>query len=99
MNPSNNRRLAAALERTEVYYAAHPRSPSAVRRPALSYRAGTWVALLGSGIQDGIAGFGHNVESALRAFDIQYLNALRPPEAQLIPALRAPVRGSFKRAA
>lgn len=99
MKLQNNRRLEAALERAELYYRAHPRSPSAVRRPTISLRGVTWVALLGKSVEDGIAGFGPNIETALRAFDVQYLNALRPPEAQLIPALRAPVRGSFKRAA
>src|SRR5262245_9932676 len=29
------------------YCAAHPSSPSAVRRPALSIRSGLWIALLG----------------------------------------------------
>jgi hypothetical protein len=69
----------AALERAEVYYAEHPGSPSAVRRPKLSVRSGTWIALLGRSVQGGIAGFGPTVERALRAFDAQYLNALRPP--------------------
>jgi hypothetical protein len=69
----------AALERAEVYYAEHPGSPSAVRRPQLSIRSGTWIALLGRSMQDGIAGLGPTVERALRAFDVQYLNALRPP--------------------
>ena len=69
----------AALEQAEVYYAEHPGSPSAVRRPRLSARSGTWIALLGRSIQEGIAGFGPTVERALRAFDAQYLNALRPP--------------------
>jgi hypothetical protein len=69
----------AALERAEMYYAEHPRSPSAVRRPKLSVRSGTWIALLGRSIHDGIAGFGPTVERALRAFDAQYLNTLRPP--------------------
>jgi hypothetical protein len=99
MTPKNNLRLEAALERAEIYYRAHPRSPSAVRRPTISLRGVTWVALLGESVAEGIAGLGPNIETALRAFDVQYLNALRPPEAQLIPALRAPVRGSFQRAA
>ena len=69
----------SALERAEVYYAEHPGSPSAVRRPELSVRSGTWIALLGRSMQDGIAGFGPTVERALRAFDVQYRNVLRPP--------------------
>jgi len=73
---------AAALERSELYYMAHPGSPSAVRRPTLSFRAGTWVALLGPNVQEGIAGLGSSIEAALRSFDAQYLNSLRPPDAQ-----------------
>jgi len=69
----------AALQRAEDYYAEHPRSPSAVRRPKLSVRSGTWIALLGRSMQEGIVGFGPTVERALRAFDTQYLNLLRPP--------------------
>src|SRR5256885_15818882 len=71
--------LAAACERAELYFAACPGSPAAVRRPNLFRRSGTWVALLGPNVRDGIAGFGLTVESALRAFDAQYLAALRPP--------------------
>jgi len=69
----------AAIERTRVYFAAHPRSPSAVRRPKLSLRSGTWMAILGPNIEEGIVGTGTTVEGALRAFDRQYLAALRPP--------------------
>jgi hypothetical protein len=69
----------AANERAELYFAAHPGSPAAVRRPKLSIRSGTWVALLGRGIEDGIVGVGSTVETAFRAFDAQYLAALRPP--------------------
>src|SRR5436189_3813601 len=67
-----------ARERAELYYLAHPDSPSAVRRPRLSRRSRTWIALLGDDIPDGIAGFGATVESALGAFDRQYFAALRP---------------------
>ena len=76
-------RAVAALERAELYYAAHPGSPSAVRRPALSVRSGTWIALLGRNIEDGIVGFGSTVEAALRAFDAQYLAALRPAKEKI----------------
>ena len=69
----------AAKERAELYFAAHPGSPAAVRRPKLSIRSGRWVALLGRGIEDGIVGVGSTVETAFRAFDAQYLAALRPP--------------------
>jgi hypothetical protein len=69
----------AARERAELYFAAHPRGPAAVRRPELSIRSGTWIALLGRSIEDGIVGLGSTVEAALRAFDAQYQAALRPP--------------------
>ena len=74
--------LAAAMERAELYFAAHPGSPSAVRRPALIPRAGTWVAMLGKSVQESIVGLGTTVEGALRAFDSQYLAAIRPPPSR-----------------
>jgi hypothetical protein len=79
MTTKDMEQAAAARERMELYCIAHPRTPSAVRRPRLSYRSGTWVALLGSSVQDGITGFGPTVEAALRAFDARYLDSLRPP--------------------
>jgi hypothetical protein len=81
-------RATMAAEKAELYYIAHPTSHSAVRRPRLSVRSGTWIALLGQNVQEGICGFGGTVEGALRAFDAQYL-----------AALRAPVEASFHRAA
>ena len=69
----------AAIEQARTYCAAHSRSPSAVRRPNLSLRSGTWIAILGPNIREGIVGIGTTVEAALRAFDSQYLAALRPP--------------------
>jgi hypothetical protein len=90
---------AAALERAELYFMAHPGSPSAIRRPSLSFRAGTWIALLGHDVRDGIAGFGSTVEAALRAFDTQYLNALRGPNAQLVASLSVRGPPTFHRAA
>jgi hypothetical protein len=69
--------LFGALARAELYYAAHPGSPSAARRPRLSVKSGMWVAALDN-LSDGISGLGPTVESALRAFDRQYLDALRP---------------------
>jgi len=69
----------AALERMELYCAAHPGSPSAARRPQLLYRGQLWVALLGPSVEQGIVGIGQTVEAALRAFDAQYLAGLRPP--------------------
>jgi hypothetical protein len=68
----------AANERAELYFAAHPGSPAAVCRPELSIRSGTWVALLGRGMEDAIVGVGSTAETAFRAFDAQYLTALRP---------------------
>jgi hypothetical protein len=65
------------LARAEMYYAEHPGSPSAMCRPKLSVRSGTWIALLGQSIPDGITGFGSTVERALHAFDVQYLDTLR----------------------
>ena len=60
------------------YCAEHPRSPAALRRPQLSVRGRTVIALLGVTIEGGIAGFGDNVGAALRAFDAQYQRMLRP---------------------
>jgi hypothetical protein len=71
-----------ALERMESYCAAHPDSPSAVRRPSLSIRRGLWIALLGPSVEEGIVGLGYSVEAALRAFDTQYKVGLRPPSAE-----------------
>jgi len=68
------------MQRAALYFAAHPGSPSAVRRPRLSVRRGKWVALLGRNVKEGIAGVGSSVETALRAFDAQYLAFLRPPK-------------------
>jgi hypothetical protein len=69
----------AANEQAELYFAAHPGSPSAVRRPKLSIRSGTWVALLGRTTEDGIVGVGLTAETAFRAFDAQYLGAQTQP--------------------
>jgi len=77
-------RSLAALQRMELYYMAHPGSPSAVRRPQLSRRGKVWRAVLGSSVRDGIAGFGLTVETALNDFDTQYLRALRPPQVRAI---------------
>lgn len=73
-----SRRVRAAQE-MEDYCALHPRNPAAVRRPQLSIRRGTWVALLGPSIKEGIVGLGSDVPAALKAFDRNYLAALRPP--------------------
>ena len=70
-----------AFDGAEQYFADHPRSPSAVRRPKVSKQGVTFIVLLGSDLQHGIVGLGNTVENALRAFDSQYLSTLRPPEA------------------
>src|SRR5437588_11613675 len=73
----------AAMERMELYCAAHPGSPSAARRPRLFLRTHLWIALLGPSVEEGIVGIGPTVEAALRAFDAQYLAGLRPPAQAL----------------
>ena len=68
-----------AIEGAEVYFAAHPGSPSAVRRPKLRVRSGTWFVPLGRTLGKPIVWVGMTVEAAFRSFDAQYLAALRPP--------------------
>jgi hypothetical protein len=70
---------AAAVEEMELYCAARPGSPSAVRRPQLFVRGDLWIALLGPSLEDGIVGIGPTVAEALRAFDAQYSIGSRPP--------------------
>jgi len=72
-------RTLAAMREMESYCVSHPRSPAAVRRPRLSIRGRTFVALLGPAIEEGIAGFGDSVQAALCAFDAQYSRSLTPP--------------------
>jgi hypothetical protein len=72
-------RALTAIAEMELYFAVHPRSPSAGCRPSLSVRSGLWIALLGPSVEEGIVGIGPTVEAALRAFDAQYLVRLRPP--------------------
>jgi hypothetical protein len=69
-------RTLAAMQEMERYCAAHPRSPVVTRRPRLSIRGRTFVALLGPAIEEGIAGFGDTVQAALRAFDAHNTRAL-----------------------
>jgi hypothetical protein len=70
---------ATAIEQMKHYCAAHPGSPSAVRRPQLFFRGDLWIAQLGPSVEEGIVGIGPTVAAALRAFDAQYLADLRPP--------------------
>ena len=72
-----------AMERMDLYCAAHPGSPSAARRPQLFLRSRLWIALLGPSVEEGIVGIGATIEAALRAFDAQYLAGLRPPAEAL----------------
>ncbi len=74
-DPSLTAEVELELQR---YYEAHPRTPSALRRPRLMRRGCTWIALLGSTLEDGIAGMGNTVASALRAFDARYRGSLKP---------------------
>lgn len=69
---------AAALE-AQRYCEEHPGGPAATHRPKVMRRGGTFVALLGSTLEDGIVGMGDSVAAALSAFDAQYLNRLQPP--------------------
>jgi len=85
-------RTQAAIEEMESYFAEHPGSPSAVRRPLLSLRGKIWVALLGRNLREGIAGFGPTVDAALNDFDAQYLRALRPPEVAVENEMRSAPR-------
>ena len=68
--------LLMAMHEMERYCSAHPNSPAAIHHPQLSIRGRTFVALLGPGIEKGIAGFGDTVQAALRAFDLQYSRCL-----------------------
>lgn len=85
--PPRRRRVVdyatAAVEQMQHYCAAHPRSPSAVRRPQLFLRGELWIALLGRSVEEGIVGIGPSVSAALRAFDAQYLAGLRPPNERI----------------
>jgi len=68
-----------ALEEMKSYWAQHPGSPSATRRPALSIRSGLWIVLLRPSLEEGIVGIGYTVELALRAFDTQYMAGQHSP--------------------
>ena len=68
-----------ANEEAESYYAEHPGSPAAVRRPQLFVRGDLWIALLGPNAEKGIVGIGRTVTDALQTFDAQCLAGRRPP--------------------
>ena len=80
-NKAEEEQQSAALAEMERYCDEHPGSPTAVRRPRIMLRGRSCVALLGSTLEDGIAGIGSSVRDALRAFDIQYGNRLKQPPA------------------
>ena len=73
-------KTALTIREMDRYFTGHPRSPSAVRRPRLYLQGATFVALLGSNVQEGIVGFGTTIEAAFQAFDLQYSKVLRPPD-------------------
>jgi hypothetical protein len=77
LSPAQLEEAAAITREVQVYCRAHPRSPSAVRRPRVMARGRSYVALLGSTLEDGVAGIGSSVGTALRAFDVQYANSLK----------------------
>jgi hypothetical protein len=85
------------MQEMERYCAAHPGSPAAVRRPRLSIRGRTFVALLGPTIEEGIAGFGDSVRAALRAFDAQILPLSHGPLIG-IRSLNPPSKGCREKA-
>lgn len=68
---------AIATNHMLAYCAAHPQSPSTLRRPRLLFRGQLWIAILGASMEHGIVGIGPTVGAALRAFDTQYLAATR----------------------
>lgn len=78
----------AAVEQMKEYCATHPGSPSAVRRPQLSFRSELWIALLGPNLDEGIVGIGPTVAAALRAFDTQYLAGLHAPNETICPSAK-----------
>jgi|SRR5215471_1372496 len=86
-----------AMKRAELYFAAHPDSPSAVQRPALIPRSGIWVALVGQNIQQSVIGLGATVEAALRAFDSQYAANATPHLSKKPRGLRLAPRSQSSR--
>ena len=85
-----------ASEEMESYCAAHPDTPTAVRRPVLLTRTGLWIALLGPTMEEGIVGIGYTVELALRAFDRQYMAGQHPRSGNFSLRLQTAARNSLK---
>jgi hypothetical protein len=71
-------RTLAAMEEMKLYCAAHPGSPAAIRRPRLSIRGRTVVALLGPAIEEGIAASATALAPRC-ALLTRNTRALRPP--------------------
>lgn len=71
-------KTSSPAEAMNYYFAAHPGSPAAVRRPQLVMRGKLWIAILGPNGEEGIVGIGPTVEAALSDFDRQYLARLHP---------------------
>src|SRR5215472_10839840 len=80
MEPSITETKQAAIGSMKSYFAAHPGSLSAVRRPLLFRYGNVWTASLVPNLREGIAGVGPTVEAALSDFDAQCLRVLRSPE-------------------
>ncbi len=80
IRPFNNsdaeesRAVEAEIDR---YCREHPRSPAAKTRPRVMLRGSSCVALLGSTLEDGVAGIGASVAAALHEFDTEYLHSKR----------------------
>ena len=68
-----------------AYCHAHPESPSALHRPAISYERGIFLIPLGDSLKDGVFGAGRTVEAALREFDLAYLGMLRRGALPTVP--------------
>ncbi len=73
-----------------AYFSAHPRSPSAVRRPDIALRGEVFLVTLGDSLRHGVFGSGKTVEAALRSFDAAYLKMLRPPSLPSVPRRKQP---------
>jgi hypothetical protein len=96
---------AAARERIELYWLAHPATPSAIWRPRLVRRRGRWVAL-GVGAASRVTGLGTTVEAALRAFDRRYVFISRtnrssnemivPPQRDTVDSISRAMKSSRK---
>ncbi len=69
----------------EQFLIENPVSPAARLRPRLGIDGGTWVALLGSSLQEGKAGFGLTPINALRAFNRDFGRTCQLPGGPTAP--------------